>query len=175
MDNNDYFSIDAILAENQKLQLTFTQPIPDMGHLGGGSENDIAPNAKRQIPVWLVYTIVYLGYAEFNIPPPFSSKVRNALRAEPRSVRLSNLVGAGGLWYGFGKTITEMLSDEQGKEMSEMLTSVRRQTQIFSGLTHGIDLQGASRRGHRSSPALRCAGSCGRGRRAHWRFGTSIS
>ncbi|KAG7097165.1 hypothetical protein E1B28_004541 [Marasmius oreades] len=103
MDNNDYFSIDAILAENQKLQLTFTQPIPDMGHLGGGSENDIAPNAKRQIPV--------------------CSKVRNALRAEPRSVRLSNLVGAGGLWYGFGKTITEMLSDEQGKEMSEMLTS----------------------------------------------------
>ncbi|KAF9263595.1 GINS complex, Psf3 component [Marasmius fiardii PR-910] len=123
MDNNDYFSIDAILAENQKLQLTFTQSIPDMGHLGGGSENDITPNTKRQIPVWMVYPIVYSGYADFNIPQPFSPKVRNALRAEPRSVRLSNLVGAGGLWYGFGRTIMEILSDEQGKEMSEMLTS----------------------------------------------------
>ncbi len=61
--------------------------------------------------------------------------------AEPRSVRLSSLVGAGGLWYGFGKTIMDMyvpiylaclcshpfasrLSDEQANEMSQMLTKV---------------------------------------------------
>ena len=47
-------------------------------------------------------------WAEFNIPPPFSARVRNALRAEATSVRLANLVGAGGLWYGFGKTIMDM-------------------------------------------------------------------
>jgi len=59
-------------------------------------------------------------------------------------VRLSNLVGQGGLWYGFGKTIMDMyvtykhsgalgvfnssslsLSDEQANEMSEMLSKVR--------------------------------------------------
>ncbi|KAK7049692.1 DNA replication protein [Paramarasmius palmivorus] len=98
--DNDYFSIDAILAENQ-----------------------ITPNAKRQIPIWLAYTIIYSDWANFNIPAPFSSKVRNALKAEPRSVRLSNLVGAGGLWYGFGKTIMDILSDEQGTDMSDMLTA----------------------------------------------------
>ena len=38
----------------------------------------------------------------------FGIRVRNALRAEPRSVKLSSLVGAGGLWYGFGKMIAEM-------------------------------------------------------------------
>jgi GINS complex subunit 3 len=42
------------------------------------------------------------------MPPAFGSKVRNALKAEPCSVRLASLVGAGGLWYGFGKTIMEM-------------------------------------------------------------------
>lgn len=64
--------------------------------------------SKIQIPVWLAYTVIYSDWADFNIPAPFGSRVRNALKAEPTSVRLSNLVGAGGLWYGFGKTIMEM-------------------------------------------------------------------
>jgi hypothetical protein len=51
---------------------------------------------------------VYSDWAEFNIPSAFGPKVRNALKAEPRSVRLANLIGAGNLWYGFGKTIMDM-------------------------------------------------------------------
>jgi GINS complex subunit 3 len=47
-------------------------------------------------------------YADFTVPPPFSSRVRNALDAESKSVRLSALVGAGGLWYGFGKIIMRL-------------------------------------------------------------------
>jgi GINS complex subunit 3 len=47
-------------------------------------------------------------WAEFNIPLPFNQRVRNALQADACSVRLSNLVGAGGTWYGFGKTIMDM-------------------------------------------------------------------
>jgi hypothetical protein len=47
-------------------------------------------------------------YADFTIPPPFSSRVRNALNAEAKSVKLSALVGAGGLWYGFGKIIMRL-------------------------------------------------------------------
>jgi hypothetical protein len=37
----DYFSVEAILAENQKVQCTFKQGIPGMGHIGGGSERDV--------------------------------------------------------------------------------------------------------------------------------------
>jgi GINS complex subunit 3 len=82
--------------------------------------------SKVQIPIWLAYTIIYSSvsspsllqganrqkayrdWAEFNIPTPFGPRVRNALKAEACSVRLSNLVGQGGLWYGFGKTIMDM-------------------------------------------------------------------
>ena len=97
--------------------------------------------SKVQIPIWLAYTVIYSDWAEFNIPSPFGLRVRNALKAEPTSVRLSNLVGAGGLWYGFGKTIMEMyvstttgcslltpssLSDEQADEMSDVLVKAFR-------------------------------------------------
>jgi len=118
----DYFSIEAILAENQKIQCTFKHNITGMGHLGGGTERDIAMSSKIQLPLWLAYTVIYSDWADFNIPTPFGSRVRNALKAEACSVRLSNLVGAGGFWYGFGKTIMEILSEDQANAMSEMLT-----------------------------------------------------
>ena len=40
----DYFSVEAILAENQKVQCAFKQGIPGMGHIGGGSERDVCPS-----------------------------------------------------------------------------------------------------------------------------------
>ncbi|KAG9219139.1 hypothetical protein PLEOSDRAFT_1075992 [Pleurotus ostreatus PC15] len=122
----DYFSIESILAENQKLQCTFKYDIPDMGHLGGGNERDIKMLSKRQIPLWLAYTIIYSDWADFSIPTPFNAKVRNALKAEPRSVRLSSLVGSGGLWYGFGKAVMDILDDDQAEEMSDAMTKAFR-------------------------------------------------
>jgi hypothetical protein len=50
----------------------------------------------------------FRGFADFNMPQPFMPRVKNALDAEPRSVRLSHLVGAGGLWYGFGRMVTRL-------------------------------------------------------------------
>ncbi|KAJ7095194.1 hypothetical protein B0H15DRAFT_828465 [Mycena belliarum] len=95
-----------------------------MGHLGGGGERDIARSSTVQLPIWLVYAVVLSDWADMIMPPAFGSKVRNALKAEPCSVRLSALVGAGGLWYGFGKTIMEMLDKKQ--EMSDLLTTTFR-------------------------------------------------
>ncbi|KAG1724384.1 uncharacterized protein EDB91DRAFT_1170963 [Suillus paluster] len=121
MDNN-YFSIDGILAENQKIQCNFKVDIPDMGHLTGGSDHDIKSLSKAPIPIWLAYIMLFSDWADFTIPTPFGTRVRNMLKAEPRSVKLCNLIGTGGLWYGFGKMITDILSEEQANGISEVLT-----------------------------------------------------
>ncbi|KAM6495127.1 hypothetical protein JOM56_009750 [Amanita muscaria] len=106
MDFNDY-SIDAILAENQKVQCKFKQKIPNMGIWG------ITQNAKLQMPVWLSYIILYSlqRLADLVFPAPFGQRVHNALKAEPRSVRLSGLVG---LLYS--------IQGSRAKELSEMMT-----------------------------------------------------
>ncbi|KAJ6629187.1 hypothetical protein B0H10DRAFT_1988385 [Mycena sp. CBHHK59/15] len=122
--DDDYFSIDAILAENQKVGCRFKVDIPEMGHLGGSADRDITRSNTLQLPIWLAYIIVLSDWADMIMPPAFGSKVRNALKAEPCSVRLSSLVGAGGLWYGFGKTIMELLHKKQ--EMSDLLTNTFR-------------------------------------------------
>jgi len=84
--------------------------------------------------MWLAYIFLYSDWADVATPVAFGTRVRNALKAEPRSVRLSSLVGAGGLWYGFGKMIAEILTEEQGQELGTVLT------QTFRGrLTEAID------------------------------------
>lgn len=47
--------------------------------------------------------------------------MRSALNAEARSVRLSALVGQGGLWYGFGRMLMRLLNDVPAREISELL------------------------------------------------------
>ncbi|KAI0751281.1 GINS complex Psf3 component [Daedaleopsis nitida] len=141
---DDYYSIESILAENQKIQCTFKTDVLDMGHLDGGKTGDIKALIKVQIPLWMAYILIYSDYADFAIPPPFSARVRNALNAEPKSVRLSALVGQGGLWYGFGRMIMRLLNNIPAEELSKILTETFRarlpevvdQAQHFASL-HG--------------------------------------
>ncbi|KAF9821021.1 hypothetical protein IEO21_00998 [Rhodonia placenta] len=123
---DDYFSVESILSENQKIQCTFKIDIPDMGHLDGGNERDIKALSKIQVPMWIAYILIYSDYADFTIPPPFAARVRNALNAEARSVRLSSLVGQGGLWYGFGRMIMRLLNDAPAQEISDILVKAFR-------------------------------------------------
>ncbi|TFY72095.1 hypothetical protein EVG20_g892 [Dentipellis fragilis] len=152
----DYYSVEAILAENQKIQCTFKVDIPDLGHLDGGNERDVGPlfqqcvctltaapdkSAKQNTATSLdvLHPHIFVGICptlvdfvlnypssrdcvDFTIPPPFTARVRNALNAEAKSVQLSGLVGAGGLWYGFGKSLIKLLDDAPANEMSDILT-----------------------------------------------------
>ncbi|KAG6886927.1 hypothetical protein C0992_001611 [Termitomyces sp. T32_za158] len=122
--DQDYFSIDSILAGNQVIAAINFVTLELI--LAAGVEDTIAALSKIQIPIWLAYVLIYSDWADFNIPTAFGPRVRNALKAEARSVRLTGLVGAGGLWYGFGKTISDILAEEQANEFSEMLTKTFR-------------------------------------------------
>ncbi|THH03588.1 hypothetical protein EW145_g6162 [Phellinidium pouzarii] len=136
--DNDYYSIDAILAENQKIQCTFKIDIPDLGYLDGGADRDIKALSKLQLPFWLAPMLLYSDYADCNVPQPFNQRVRNALIAEARSVKLSGLVGSGGLWYAFGRMIMGLVDDYQAKEMSDLLkeTFKRRLVDVMDQAQH---------------------------------------
>ena len=75
---DDYYSIESILAENQKIQCTFKVDVPGMGHLDGGNERDVCTTLplesiqrhdgykeqikasnKMQIPMWMAYILIY--------------------------------------------------------------------------------------------------------------------
>ncbi|KAI0771514.1 GINS complex Psf3 component [Trametes elegans] len=155
--DDDYYSIDSILAENQKIQCTFKVDVPDMGHLDGGKAGDIKALSKVQIPLWMAYILIYSDHADFTIPSPFSARVRNALNAEPRSVRLSALVGQGGLWYGFGRSIMHLLNDIPAEELSQVLTKTfrARLPEVIDQAQHFASLQAGGSGGDAFAAAFR--------------------
>ncbi|KAG8813279.1 DNA replication protein [Serendipita sp. 411] len=119
--DNEYYSLEAILAENQKIECTFKLDIPGLGYLDNGADEDLKALTKLQLPYWLAPTVLYADWAEFNMPRPFNSLVQNALIAEARSVKIGALVGENGRWYTFGKMVVDLLNDPQAKELADIL------------------------------------------------------
>jgi len=124
--DDDYWSLDSIYTQTQKLDCTFLTNVPNLGHLDGGEEQDIASQTKMQLPYWLAAPLLINGHAELRIPHPFSLRVRKALGADPRSVKLSQLVGTGGSWYSFDLQIGDLLEDKQSREPAEVLEKAFR-------------------------------------------------
>ncbi|KZO97992.1 hypothetical protein CALVIDRAFT_596999 [Calocera viscosa TUFC12733] len=138
----DYWSFESCLAEQQKLPCTLKLDVEGHGHLLGASESDLHVGGKVSIPMWLAPTLILNDWLDFNIPPPFMQRVKRALNADARSVRLSTLVGNGGEWYGFGKLVADVLEESQAKELQAVLLTTFKerfvdlmdQAQHFGGM-----------------------------------------
>lgn len=149
--DNTYLDIDAIFAEQQKVTCTFEIDVPGLGYLDGGKERDIKKGATMQLPFWLAVPLLQSSICKFDIPPPFAQRVRNALTAEARSVRLSSLVGVGNYWYAHGRNIREILDGQQDKSMGDVLSETFQkrlmdlmdQAQHFAGAGVGIGVSSA--------------------------------
>jgi len=128
--DDDYWSIDSIFTQSQKLDCTFLTNVPNLGHLDGGDEQDIVSQTKMQLPYWLAAPLLVNGHAELRIPQAFSLRVRKALNADPNSVKLSQLVGTGSSWYSFGLQISNLLEDKQSYELTEVLEKTFRARMI---------------------------------------------
>jgi len=127
----------------------FKIDVPNLGYIDGGNDRDIKALTKIQLPYWVTPALLYADWAEFAIPLPFNQRVRNALHAEPRSVRLASLVGGTGSWYWLGQMIVQLLDDSQASELSgvmmktfkQRLVDLMDQAQHFGG---SITTAGAS-------------------------------
>ncbi|KAG9085611.1 DNA replication protein, partial [Ceratobasidium sp. 392] len=124
--DKDYYSIDSIIADQQKLACRFSIDVPDMGFIDGGHDKDIKANNEVSLPFWLVSPMLTGDWIDFDIPPPFGQRVQRALKADTRNVKLAGLVGGNGLWYNFGRSIAEIranlrLVEDQQKALSKLL------------------------------------------------------
>ncbi|KAG8885086.1 DNA replication protein [Tulasnella sp. 331] len=122
MDTN-YYSTEAVLAEYSKLQCIFKLNVPDLGYVDGGSEKDIKTGTKILLPYWLAPTLSLQEWVDITIPAPYTTRVKKALDADARNVKLSSLVGGTGTWYGFGKMIIDLLQEPESSELAKVLSN----------------------------------------------------
>lgn len=124
--SNEYYDLDAILADHQKSPAHFLVDAKGLGVLAGSQEdrdatNDLEAGAKLDLPLWLGEMLASFAYVEMNMPPAFSTRVKNALKADAKSVNVRALNTS---FYRFAARVTELFGDE---ELSALLIGTLRE------------------------------------------------
>ncbi|KAI8914734.1 hypothetical protein DFJ77DRAFT_541252 [Powellomyces hirtus] len=120
MSGDEYWDMDAILSEQQKIPCFFHSNVPGYGFLEGNHEVDLSANVKVELPYWLAAKIALDDYIDLEVPPCFSQRIRNDLNASPTSVNLNRLCA---YYYRFGVKIINLIDDER---LPQILTEAFR-------------------------------------------------
>ncbi|KND02791.1 uncharacterized protein SPPG_01872 [Spizellomyces punctatus DAOM BR117] len=105
---DEYWDLDAILAEQQKLPSFFRMDVPGYGFLEGNLDVDLAANTRIELPYWLAEHLALNDYIDLELPKCFGHRVRNDLNASPTSVNLGSLCS---YYYRFGVKIINLVVD----------------------------------------------------------------
>lgn len=119
-----YYDVDAILTDAQKVPCTFELTVPGLGYLEGNMTGDMKQGSKIELPLWLGEMLALSqslntqSLVTLDPPSALSSRVLNALKADPRTVDLRALAP---YFYNLGARILDLFDEE---EMIEVLSDV---------------------------------------------------
>lgn len=104
-----YWDLDSILADSTRLPCHLQLDVPGLGHLqgesGGDEQGRLRKNTRVELPYWLAELLSLHDVVQLSFPRQYSARVRNALDADPRSVRLREL---NGWWYAVGARLVSL-------------------------------------------------------------------
>lgn len=97
---SNYYDLDDILADSEKIPSRFNLTVPGLGYLEGNPGKSIQKDTKLELPLWLaeVLAICLLleksnqSFIELEEPNFISSKVLNAIKTNPVSVDLHSIL-----------------------------------------------------------------------------------
>lgn len=112
-----YYDIDAILTDAQKIPCTFELPVPGLGFLDEDPGGDIPARTPLPLPLYLAILLAIQRLSptsppllSIDLPASLSSRVLNALKADPRTVDLRGLEVN---FYEGAARVLELLEDEE--------------------------------------------------------------
>ncbi|PWN53589.1 GINS complex, Psf3 component [Violaceomyces palustris] len=138
MDQN-YWDIDSILSDNQKLPCTFNLTVPNLGHLESNDERDVKQHARLELPFWLAELLALNDVVSISMPKAFGPRVRGALDANAQSVQLRNL---NIWWYALGLRLGNLIDstdllDVLSKTYTSRLPQIYEQSQHLASMSGG--------------------------------------
>ncbi|KAL6451483.1 PSF3 DNA replication complex GINS protein PSF3 [Candida maltosa Xu316] len=92
----DYYNLDDILAENEKIPCKFSVTVPGLGYLEGNPGKPILEDTKIELPYWLAHILGTLEISDTHMvelgdPDFINKKVINAIKSDPSSLDLHKL------------------------------------------------------------------------------------
>ncbi|EGW30157.1 uncharacterized protein SPAPADRAFT_144369 [Spathaspora passalidarum NRRL Y-27907] len=115
---SNYYDLDDILADGEKVPCKFNITVPGLGYLQGNPGKPIEKDTKIELPFWLAEILAVCIVSDESqqsfidmIDPEFiNSKVVNAIKSNPTSVDLHKLLPH---YYKLIEKWCSMFSDEQ--------------------------------------------------------------
>ncbi|WFD39607.1 DNA replication protein [Malassezia japonica] len=116
----DYWSVEAILAEGQRLPCVFQVDVPGLGHLEESGEVDMHKNTRIELVYWMAHLLAVYDIVTIQQPRAYGARVRSALEASASSVQLRSLLP---YWYALAVRLARLLASE---DLQALLSKVRR-------------------------------------------------
>ncbi|ORX87693.1 GINS complex, Psf3 component [Anaeromyces robustus] len=126
-DEGNYFDLDDILAEQQKMQISFNVDIPGLGFLENNPGGPLHKNEKVLMPYWIIMCLTLIPLSddgnifELNYPKCFNKQCLNQLIADPTTVNLYQLCP---YYYQLGYNLLNVAQDSFS--LSEILYNAFR-------------------------------------------------
>eukprot|EP01132_Coremiostelium_polycephalum_P001457 gene1457-1837_t len=91
MNNKNYFDIDSILSEEEKITCTFLNDAYRLGNLDPGSgEEDIKKDMKIDLPFWMSIPLAERKLIAATMPNAYQEDFKNSLIADPNIMVMRN-------------------------------------------------------------------------------------
>ncbi|XP_046662610.1 DNA replication complex GINS protein PSF3 [Homalodisca vitripennis] len=120
-----YFSIENILASQERVPCKFTKKVLNMGHLDPSSETkDMEQGTVLELPYWIVKTLSNREVNVVEVEPPkvYKENYRDILKADANVVDLHKMSK---FFYQFGKLLSYIETWNSG-DMRKMLVQTFR-------------------------------------------------
>lgn len=97
----NYYDLDSILADGERIPCRFNMSVPGLGYLEGNPGKPIDQGTKIELPLWLAEILAIcelshesqLSFIDLSEPEFMSPKVTNAVKTGPTSIDLHKLLG----------------------------------------------------------------------------------
>lgn len=124
MNGNDYYDLDAILAEEEFIPLVTQTEFSYLAHLdpdapAGNRQQYLANNSKLKLPLWAMEEWSWLGYCRCQLPRVYNSKTRERLllpAEHDTSASLLKLPRPD--YFRAGKRVAEMMHQSSLKQQT---------------------------------------------------------
>lgn len=116
--DQSYWDLDSILADSVRLPCHFAIDVPGLSHVvgihqqhskgGGDDENGTLVMQKKSrvdLPFWMAELLALHNVVDISFPRQYSARVRNALDAQAKSVRLRDL---NAWWFAIGVRLSSL-------------------------------------------------------------------
>ncbi|PKI85076.1 Psf3p [Malassezia vespertilionis] len=105
----DYWNVEDIITESQRLPCVFNVDVPGLGYLEDSGEADMHKHARVELAYWMAHLLAAYNIVTIQQPRAYGPRVRSALDASPVAVQLRTLLPH---WYAMGIRLAQLLDSE---------------------------------------------------------------